>query len=147
MAMLVGEFNHQLDAKYRMRIPAKLKKVLGDEYIFARGSNHCIYIFSREQAETLLAELDQISIFDMSKQKSVRAFARTFEEVKEDAQGRVILSTELRRHALMEKDDKDLVICGAINRVEIWSKKVYDEYFNGDGDDYDTLLSQLGARE
>ena len=146
MAMLVGEYNHQLDAKYRMRIPAKLKKALGEEYIFARGSNHCVYVFSKEQAEELLNKLQQISIFDISKQKSVRAFARTFEEVKEDGQGRVILSPELRKHTLMEKDDKDLVICGAINRVEIWSKKVYDEYFNvgGDGDDYDKLLEQLG---
>lgn len=143
MAMLVGEFNHQLDAKYRMRIPAKLRKVLGDEYIFARGSNHCVYVFSKEQAEKILSELEQVSIFDITKQKSVRSFARTFEDVKEDGQGRVILSPELRRHAQMEKDDKELVICGAINRVEIWSKKVYDEYFNGD-EDYDTLLSQLG---
>lgn len=145
MAMLVGEFNHQLDAKYRMRIPAKLRKVLGDDYIFARGSNHCVYVFSKAQAEKILGELEQVSIFDITKQKSVRAFARTFEEVKEDGQGRVILSPELRKHALMDKDDKELVICGAINRVEIWSKKVYDEYFNGDGDDYDSLLAQLGV--
>lgn len=142
MAMLVGEFNHQLDAKYRMRIPAKLRKVLGDDYMFARGSNHCVFVFSASQAEKVLGELAQVNLFDLAKQKSVRNFARSFEDVKEDVQGRVVLSPELRKHALMEKDDKDLVIIGAIDHVEIWSKKVYDAYF--DNEDFDDLLSQLG---
>ncbi|MDE5766710.1 MAG: division/cell wall cluster transcriptional repressor MraZ [Clostridia bacterium] len=143
MFMLTGEYNHQLDAKNRMRIPAKLKKELGDEYYFAKGSNHCIYVFSKETVEQQFESLKDIKLSDLERQKSVRAFAKSFVPAVEDGQGRVILSPELRKHANMEKDDKDLVICGAVSRVEIWSKKVYDEYFNGEDEDYDNLISML----
>ncbi len=143
MAMLTGEYNHQLDAKNRMRIPAKLKKELGDEYYFAKGSNHCIYVFSKEEVDEQFEVLKQIKLSDLDRQKSLRAFSKSFVMATEDGQGRVVLPPELRAHAQLSKDDKDLVICGAVTRVEIWSKKVYNEYFNGEDDDYDKLISML----
>ena len=158
MAMLIGEYSHQLDAKYRFRIPAKLRKALGDGFIFAKGSDNCVFVFSKEQAEKELNRLEKISIYDRKKQKSVRTFARGFEEAKEDSQGRIVLSPELRRHLLMAKGDSELFICGAINRVEIWSKKVHDEYFACDAEigevesenesrSYDDLLEMLCGGE
>lgn len=142
MAMLVGTFSHTLDAKYRMRIPAKLKKVLGDDFIFARGSNHCIYVFSSTEAEKLIAEMSQVNIFDLERQKSVRMFAAGFEEVTEDIQGRIVLSPGLRGHALIGKEDKELVIIGAVTHVEIWSKKVYEDYVKGMN--FDEVIARLG---
>lgn len=130
MANLIGEYSHQLDAKYRFRIPAKLRKALGDGFIFARGSDNCVFVFSKEQADKELNRLAKISIYDRKRQKSVRNFARGFEEAKEDSQGRIILSPELRKHLKMDKEDRELFICGAINRVEIWSKKEHDKYFH-----------------
>ena len=158
MARMIGEYNHQLDAKNRFRIPAKLRKALGDEFVFAKGSDNCVFVFSAEQAEKELSRLERISIYDRKRQKSVRTFARGFEDAKEDGQGRIILSPQLRRHLLLDKDDKDLVICGAINRVEIWSKKVHDEYFNcgsesdeveseDESEDFDLLLEMLAGDE
>jgi len=137
MANLLGEFNHQLDAKYRFRIPSKLRKGLGDGFMFARGSDNCVFVLSKEQADKELARLAKISIYDRKKQRSVRNFARGFEEVKEDSQGRIILSPEMRKHLLMDRDDRELNICGAINRVEIWSKKVHDKYFHCGEDEND----------
>ncbi|MDE6074997.1 MAG: hypothetical protein K2G26_01010 [Clostridia bacterium] len=90
MFMLTGEYNHQLDAKNRMRIPAKLKKELGDEYYFAKGSNHCIYVFSKETVEQQFESLKDIKLSDLERQKSVRAFAKSFVPAVEDGQGRVI---------------------------------------------------------
>lgn len=144
MFMLTGEYNHQLDAKNRMRIPAKLRKELGEEYYFAKGANRCIYVFPKQEVEAQFEQLKSIKLSELDKQKGMRAFAKSFVAAVEDGQGRVILPPELRAHAGMGKDDKDLVICGAVTRVEIWSKKVYDEYFCGEEDNYDSLIAGLG---
>lgn len=143
MAMLTGEYNHQLDAKNRMRVPAKLRKELGDEYYFAKGTNHSISVFSKAAVDAQFEKLKDIKLSDLERQKSLRTFAKSFVLAVEDAQGRVVLSPELREHAGLGKNDKDLVICGAVTRVEIWSKKVYDEYFNGEEDNFDNLISLL----
>lgn len=143
MAMLLGEYSHQLDSKNRMRIPSKLKKELGDEYYFCKGTNHCISVLSKEQAEAQLNKLSQIKYSDLANQKIVRTIAKSFVAAVEDGQGRVILPPELRAHALIGKDDKELVICGAVTRIEIWSKKVYDEYFENEEEDFDAGIAGL----
>jgi len=143
MAMMLGEYSHQLDAKNRMRIPAKLKKELGNEYYFCKGTNNCITVLSKEEAEAQVAKLLSIKYSDLEKQKTLRSLAKSFIQAVEDTQGRVVLPPALREHAKIGKDDKDLMICGAVNRVEIWSKKVYDEYFANEEKDFDKLISEL----
>ena len=144
MAMFTGEYFHQLDAKNRIRIPARLKKDLGEEYYFAYGTNHCIFVFTKERMQQYLEELGATKISDLEAQKRVRMFARTCVQVEEDNQGRIVLSPEFRRHAQLGKDDKDLVVCGAVNRIEIWNRRIYEEYTADMETDYDKLFSQLG---
>ncbi len=144
MALFTGEYFHQLDAKNRIRIPARLKKDLGDEYYFAYGTNHCIFVFTKQKMDEYLEELGATKLSDLEAQKRVRMFARTCVPVEEDGQGRVVLSPELRRHAQLGKEDKDLVICGAVSRIEIWNKRLYDEYTADMETDYDKLFAQLG---
>lgn len=141
--MFTGEYFHQLDAKNRIRIPARLKKDLGEEYYFAFGTNHCIFVFTKQKMEQYLEELGAAKLSDLEAQKRVRMFARTCVQVEEDNQGRIVLSPELRRHAQLGKDDKELVICGAVNRIEIWNKRLYDEYTADMETDYDKLFSEL----
>ncbi len=143
MAMLIGEYAHQLDAKNRMRIPAKLKKELGDEYYFAKGTNHCIYVFSREAVDEYFEQLKQKKLTDPEAQRGLRVFSKSFVPAVEDSQGRVILPNELREHALLGKDDKDLIICGAVTRVEIWSKKSYADYYGNEEENYDDVFGGL----
>lgn len=143
MAMLTGEYFHQLDAKNRMRIPARLKKELGDEYYFAFGTNSCIFVFSKEKMEAYLEELSSVKLSNLEMQKRVRAFSKSCLPIEEDGQGRLVLTPEYRRHAKLGKEDKELVICGAVNRVEIWNKRIYDEYFADADNDFDSLFSQL----
>ena len=143
MAMFTGEYFHQLDAKNRIRIPARLKKDLGEEYYFAFGTNHCIFVFTKQKMEQYLEELGAAKLSDLEAQKRVRMFARTCVQVEEDNKGRIVLSPELRRHAQLGKDDKELVICGAVNRIEIWNKRLYDEYTADMETDYDKLFSEL----
>lgn len=143
MPMLTGEYNHQLDAKNRMRIPAKLRKELGDEFFFAKGTDGCLFVYPKAEVEVILEKLKGITLGD-PRQRNVRAFLKTILAVKEDDHGRLLLSPEMREHIGLEKDDKDLVVCGAGTRVEIWSKKNFDNYFGEDDLDYDTLVKNLG---
>ncbi len=143
MTYFTGEYVHQLDAKNRIRIPAKLRKGLGEGFYFAYGPNHSITVYTKEKMEQILEQLGATKISDIQAQNRVRMFSRTCVQVEEDNQGRIVLSAEFRRHALIEKDDKDLVICGMVNRLEIWNKKIYDGIIAEAENNFDEGFSQL----
>lgn len=141
MFFFTGEFTHQLDAKNRIRIPARLKKQLGESaYYFAKGTNGCLYVFPEESMQELIQKANAIALSDASKQKGLRNFFKSISLAEEDNQGRVIIPASLRQTA---KIDKDIMICGVGSRMEIWAKEVYDEYFNSE-DDYDDNFNLLG---
>ena len=144
MAMLLGEYNHQLDAKNRFRIPARLRKELGEEYYFAKGANHCVHIFSKAGLEELFSKAGEIKFSDLEGQKNLEAFAMSIVPATEDAQGRIVLPPELREHAMLGKDDKDLVICGAITRINIWSTKGFEERYGNQSKDFNSVIKGLG---
>lgn len=143
MSLLTGEYKHQLDAKNRIRIPARLKKELGDEYCFAKGDHNCVYIYSQKEMEAKIELAKQTKISDIEKQKSLRAFMRTIVPAAEDTQGRVVLTPELREHLLFEDNERDIVVIGVATRAEIWSKSNYDKYFGGIKNDYDSAIANL----
>ena len=143
MSLLTGEYKHQLDAKNRIRIPARLKKELGDDYCFARGDHHCLYVYPQREMEAKLEAARQTKISDIEKQKNLRAFMRTITPAVEDGQGRIVLNPELREHLAFEKNEKDIVVIGVGDRAEIWSKSNYDAYFADVSDNYDGVIANL----
>ena len=145
MARLSGTYYHQLDAKNRIRVPARLKKELGEEYYFVKGDNHCIYIFSAEELDKLIDTATEAKLGDLDKQKYIRAFMKTIVQATEDNQGRVVLPPDLRDHLAFEKNEKDIVVTGAGKRAEIWSKSNHDNYFADVADDFNKVITNLGA--
>ena len=141
MFFLTGEYNHQLDAKNRIRVPFKLKKELGEKYYFAKGTDGCIFIFPEEIAKEVFSKLEEIGMSDMEKRRGMRSFIKSFVLAEEDSQGRVVLPACLREFA---KIKKDVVFCGAGNRAELWAKEVFDEYYSEDDADYDACFNSLG---
>lgn len=140
MLFLTGEYFHKLDAKNRIRIPAKLKKELGDSYYFTKGTNGCLFVFSREAIEATLASMQDVKISDDQKQKGLRAFTKSLVAAEEDNQGRIVLNPALKKFADIKED---IVFCGSGNRIDIWAKERYDEYFNGTDENFDDLLKTL----
>lgn len=141
MFFLTGEYSHQLDAKNRIRIPAKLKKELGDRYCFTKGTNGCLFVFPEEVIKDKIAEIEEIKMSDADKQKGVRAFLKSVNFAEEDNQGRVILPSKLKEFANIQKD---VVICGSGSHIEIWAKEVYDKYFEDENENYDGYFNSLG---
>ena len=140
---LSGKYSHQLDAKNRMRIPARLKKDLGDEYCFAMGDHHCVYVYPQAEMDAKIEMAKQTKISDIEKQGSLRIFMSTISPAVEDNQGRIVLNPELRAHLNFERNEKDIVFLGMGSRVEIWSKSNYDNYVGGDSLDYDSVIANL----
>ena len=119
--MFCGIYEHQLDDKGRLRIPAKFKKGLTGEhnektYSFTRGMNGCIYVFPDEVLEETVEELSEERLGESSK-ASLLFFSSIF-SAEEDGQGRVVLPSRLREIAGIKKD---VVTVGRGKRLEIWS--------------------------
>ena len=138
--MLLGEYRHQLDAKNRIRMPAKLKAGLGEKYLITKGGNHCLYVFPESEMEKLGKKLAKISPFDMAAQKPLRLLLSSCCEAEEDNQGRVMIPQNLRSFANLTKD---IVVIGSGTHAEIWSAEAWDAYNNED--DFDNVIGVLAG--
>ena len=140
--MFFGTYNHQLDQKGRMRIPAKLRKDLGTRVYVMRGSTKCLYIFTEEQFNNVETALSSLAIFDNAKQDMVRALLSTSALIEEDCQGRFLLSAELRKLMNIEKD---IVFLGAGKKIELWSKEEWDKAQGRIEEAFEQSLSMVTA--
>ena len=116
--MLRGEFEHQLDDRGRVAIPKPLRQILEHGGFLTRGWYGCLFLFPWEDWRKMEDKLSQVRITDM-KGDIVRVFFSGGVESYVDGQGRVILPSALRQYAGI---DRDVVVRGVINRIEIWAK-------------------------
>ena len=117
--MFMGEYNHTIDAKGRLIIPAKFREVLGDEFVVTKGMDGCLFVFDNSEWQVFAEKLRSLPMID----KEVRQFTRFFlagaASVEVDKQGRILLPSVLRDFAGITKDT---VLIGVGSRIEIWSK-------------------------
>jgi len=118
--VLIGEYEHSLDAKGRLIMPAKLREDIGEVFILTKGLDGCLFAFSKSEWEKFEQKLSALPVSD----KNARAFTRFFFagaiECEIDKQGRFLISSNLREFASLTKD---VVIIGLNSRIEIWSKE------------------------
>lgn len=138
--MLLGEYEHTLDVKGRLAVPAKLREALGSRFIITKGLDGCLFVYDMEQWRLLESKL---AALPMSR-KTARDFTRFLFggacEGECDRQGRVLLPANLRRYAGL---DKDAVIVGVGSRAEIWDAQRWAEYNEGNAEDVGALAEQL----
>ena len=127
MVILTGEYDHQIDAKNRIRIPTKLR---GSEerLYFAKGTGGCIFVLYEKEMNDKLAVLRGVRIADLNKQRGLRQFTNSIKLVDMDQQGRFVIPPELVNFAKISKDVK---ICGTGDRIEVWDKDRYEAYMSG----------------
>jgi MraZ protein len=123
--MFMGEHSHTIDAKGRLILPAKFREELGSSFIVTRGLEGCLSVYTMESWTNFAQAMQK---FTTSK-GNVRAFKRfvfgSAAEVEFDRQGRILIPGNLREYAHLEKE---VVVLGTGDKVEIWSKAVFDEY-------------------
>ena len=140
--MLIGEFEHSLDAKGRLIMPSKLRDDLGEKFIVTKGLDGCLFGFSIEEWKNFEAKLRSLPISN----KDARAFTRFFfagaMDCEIDKQGRFLVSSNLRNFANFKKD---VVIIGMNSRIEIWSKDRWNGEDNSiSADEIASKMEMLG---
>ena len=123
--MLMGEYHNNLDLKGRVVIPSKLREVLGDKIVLTRGLDNSLFLYSVATWNTLLKKLDTLAFTEKDNRNFVRFLLSGAITLEFDKQGRIIIPTYLQEFASLEKE---VVIIGSLNRVEIWSNKNWNEF-------------------
>lgn len=122
--MFFGIYFHQLDDKGRLRLPAKLRGELGGSFFCMKGFDNTILIYSEERFRKFCEENANVPLTDVEAQRSLVELISNAFPIEEDSQGRFILPQALKEYAGIEKN---VVIKGVIDRIEIWSEKAHEE--------------------
>ena len=138
--MLIGEYQHSLDAKGRLFIPAKFRDDLGDQFVIARGVGNCLFGMSLEEWNSFSQKLRSQPVTDVQVQKFVRVVFAGATDCEPDKQGRVVIPANLRDIAGL---GKDVVVIGVMSRIEIWSKEAWEAYNASANEDYDEMISKM----
>ena len=120
--MLIGEYEHTLDAKGRLSMPAKLRRDMGEAFILTKGLDGCLFAFSQNEWMNFETKLKSLPLSDKNARNFVRFFLAGATECEIDKQGRFLIPSNLRESANLEKE---AVIIGEGTRLEIWNKQIW----------------------
>ena len=142
--MFYGEYEHALDAKDRVIIPAKFREVFKENYaekfFMTRGLDRCLFLFIEEEWRIQEKRLKSLSFT----REQARAFNRLFfsgaSEVACDKQGRILIPQYLKKYAGIAEE---VMIIGVTSRVEIWDKPTWEKFCQKHLDTYETLAEKL----
>ncbi|HSW35936.1 MAG TPA: division/cell wall cluster transcriptional repressor MraZ [Candidatus Limnocylindrales bacterium] len=140
--MFTGEYYHTLDSKGRVIIPSRLREGLGERFMLARGLDQCIFVYPMSGFATLHQDLKRHAITNNDTRVVSRVLFAGAMEVEADKQGRVLIPQNLREHANIEKD---LVIIGVSDRVEIWNDTAWRNYLSGAKSKYEIFAENMDS--
>lgn len=137
---MTGQYAHNIDAKGRLFIPAKLREELGTTFHVTIGQDHCLSVYSEESWQAFEERLKTMSYSQIKKLRPVFANAADCEP---DAQGRILLPAKLRGYADLKKE---VVVIGSFDRVEIWNAERWAEMENEafDSGDLEQAMEEMG---
>jgi MraZ protein len=140
--MFMGKYNHTIDAKGRLIIPAKFREQLGEAFVITNGNDGCLNIYTEEDWETFLEKLQLLPTSNGDIRKIRRMLVSQAETVELDKQGRILVPTALRERAGL---NKDVVLAGNIDKIEVWDKDRWEaEIESDDIDDITGRMADLG---
>lgn len=122
--MLIGEYEHSLDVKGRLIMPAKLREDMGEKFIITKGLDGCLFGFSQTEWSNFEEKLKTLPLTNKNARDFVRFFLSGAIECEIDKQGRFLIPNNLREAANL---DKETVIIGVGTRLEIWDKAIWEK--------------------
>ncbi|HLS35861.1 MAG TPA: division/cell wall cluster transcriptional repressor MraZ [Bacillota bacterium] len=138
--MFMGEFEHNIDAKGRIIVPAKFREGLGEKFVVTRGLDQCLFAYPLEEWQILEEKLKKLPLT----KRDARAFTRFFFsgaiECEVDKQGRINIPQPLRKYA---KLDKECTVIGVSSRIEFWSTEVWEDYFTESEESFAEIAENL----
>ena len=130
MTGFLGEYEATIDSKGRFLLPAGFKKQLPQDaaaqFVINRGFEKCLTLYPQQSWQPIFSEISLLNDFDPKVREFRRYFLNGATEVELDSAGRLLLPKNLLAHASLEKD---IVLVSAFNKIEIWDKIKYNEFF------------------
>lgn len=138
--MFMGEYQHTIDEKGRLIIPSRFRSGLGERFVVTKGLDRCLFAFPAGEWSALEEKLKSLPFTKADARAFVRFFFSGATECELDKQGRILLPPNLREYALLEKD---VVVIGVSNRVEIWAKEEWEKYNQQSAQDFESIAENL----
>lgn len=138
--MMYGEYEHTVDAKGRMFLPARFRGELGDVVFLARDIDRCVCIYPVAEWEKYVAKIKELPI--VKTRNATRLFLSAARECEVDAQGRVLIPASLREFAGL---GKNVTVIGVGEKAEIWDTEAFDNFKNSvSAEELEKELLELG---
>jgi MraZ protein len=130
MIGFLGEYEATLDSKGRFLLPAGFKKQLpegeGAQFVIKRGFEKCLSLYPMQSWEPIFSEISKLNDFDPKVREFRRYFLNGAILMELDSAGRLLVPSNLKEYAGLEKD---IVLAAAVNKIEIWDKSKYQQFF------------------
>jgi|SRR3972149_7514094 len=142
--MFRGHYTYSIDNKGRISIPAKLRKHVApeanDTFIMTKGTSTCIDIYPLDQWQKIEEKLLQLNSFNPEEAKFIRMFSQYATDGTLDTQSRILIPQSLIEYARIEKE---VLILGALKKIEVWNPVLYEEYLNKTGETYEQIAAKV----
>ena len=138
--MFIGQYEHSVDAKGRLIMPAKLREEIGDKFVVTKGLDGCLFAYSQTEWLAFEEKLKTLPLTNKNARDFTRFFLSGAIECEIDKQGRFLITSNLRDFAGLEKD---VVIIGVNTRIEIWSKEKWENYSSDDNINVDEIAENM----
>ena len=139
--MFIGEYQHSIDIKKRLSLPAKFRKELGKKVVITRGFENCLVVYTQEQWKGVMEELKNLPTGRAETRKFTRAILGGATEVSLDKLGRILIPDYLKNYAQLKKN---VIIAGVYNRLEVWDKSRWDMFKQQSEKEVDNMAERLG---
>lgn len=141
--MFLGRFEHSVDTKGRVAVPARFRDKLSGELIITRGNDRCLYLFTQDSWEPLAEKLNALPTGDQDARNMRRAIFSAAEPVELDKQGRIIIPDHLRHYSGI---DGNVAIIGVGNYIEIWNQETWQTLDSNIEQNVDVISSHLAGQ-
>ncbi len=138
--MLLGEYNHTVDAKGRVIMPSKFREDLGTNFIVTKGFDSSLFVFSKSEWNSFEEKVRSLPLTNPNARSFSRFFLAGATECELDKQGRINIPQNLLDYAAITKD---VVIIGVSSRVEIWDKAKWEDYTSDENMDVNEIAIQM----
>jgi MraZ protein len=146
--MFYGEYHHALDNKGRVIIPSHFRDILKENYseklFITRGLDQCLFVFTEEEWKSVEKKFRDLPFTSADSRLFNRVFFPGAVDILIDKQGRVLIPDYLKKYAGI---NEDVVIVGVSDRIEIWSKEKWQEFYQSSVGDFEKVSERLYKKE
>lgn len=125
--MFLGEFEHSIDEKGRLSIPARFRPALAEGLFITRGLDRCLVIWDAASWQAMADRVRTLNPWQADARRLQRHFFSGATQAEADRLGRVVIPQFLRAYAGIESD---VVVVGLSDRIEVWARSEWERELN-----------------